>query len=850
MNILNKLTIKHLTMNKKRTIVTIIGVILSTALMVGIGLLLSTFREMMINETIESNGNYHVSFENLEKKDINIIKNNSNIDYTYTSSLKGYAYIEDNEYVYKSYIKIVNADANYLNELTLVKGRLPKNKKEIVAPAHLKNLTGIEYKIGDTLTLNLGDRILDGERITSDIYEELETFELNGETVSYQIVGIVQRSKYEAYSDPAFNFFTLDTLTDNQTLYVRYKHPSKAYKTTESLAKTLGFKNTCNNGFTCYDKINYNDSLLSMYGASRYYNVISSMGAVLTIILSVISLGCIIVIYNSFAISVMERKKQFGLFSSIGATKSQIRKTVFFEALIISIIGIPLGILASYIGIGIVILIMNNLLADMIKVDFKLCTYAIFVIIPILFMLITIFVSAFIPAKKASKITPIEAIRLNDDIKVKGRKLKTSKLVRKLFGLEGELALKNIKRNKKKYLITIASLFISVVMFVSFAGFMDYSFKSTEEYMTLPKFDFSFAYFKEETQNNTVRGLISNEYVTEYVEMSPYYDCSLEKPLSDMYSKKMENYLEEFDNPENTSLLILVIDNDNYKSYLKEQGYSKDKPVLYNNYHGIEYTNGARVSKSFERYNEKNKDNLNIGIYKYGEQVIFEQTYLLKDYYVSSKSSLMTDLYEYTSYPILLMSENYFQTNLKRQISDVEVFVQVSDVKKYAEYAENVMKENNDIDNLYNMAEEYQMVKNLVLMIQILVYGFITLVTLIGVTSVFNTINTSIALRRKEFAMLRSMGLTPKGFNKMLYFESLFVGLKSLLYGLPFSFLIILALHHVMSDIVEFNNIIIPYRSIIIAIVGVFMITIITMMYASSKIKRENILEAIREENI
>lgn len=851
MNILNKLTIKHLTMNKKRTVVTIIGVMLSTALMVGIGLLLSTFREMMITETIEANGNYHVAFKDVSEKETTIIKNNSNVDYFYTSTFQGYALLDNNEYTYKPYIKIVGADKNYLKELNLVKGEMPQNSNEIIIPTHLKNLTGIEYKIGDTLTINLGDRILDKEKIFLDYYEDAEEFILNGDVVSYKIVGIVERSRYEDYSDPAFNFFTLNDLNDNQTIYVRYKNPHKAYEITETLAKTLGLKNTCGENLTCYEKVDYNDSLLSMYGASRYYNVSNSLGLILAIILSVISLGCIIVIYNSFAISVMERKKQFGLFSSIGATKSQIRKTVFFEALIISVIGIPLGILSAYIGIGIVILIMNNLLADMVNVDFKLCTYAIFIIIPILFMLITIFISAFIPAKKASKITPIEAIRLNDDIKIKNKKLKTNKLVKKIFGLEGELALKNIKRNKKKYLITIASLFISVVMFVSFAGFMDYAFKSTEEYMTMPQFDFSFAYVKNNTEDNMVHSLISNEHVTEYTKMSLYYDYALEKPLNSMYSSKMQEYLKDFANINDTSIMIIVIDNDNYASYLKKAGYSKDKPVLYNYYHGIEYINGARVSKNFERYNKNFKETLNIVTYNYETENTFDTVYSLKDYYISKESLLATDLYEGSEQPILLMSENYFEKNFNREISDFEVLVKVDDVKAYAKFTDNLMKENTENKIIvYNMAEQFQMVKNLVLMIQILVYGFIALVTLIGVTSVFNTINTSIALRRKEFAMLRSMGLTPKGFNKMLYFESLFVGLKALLYGLPFAFIIILALHRAMSGMVEFDGIIIPYKSILIAILGVFMITIITMMYASSKIKHENILEAIREENI
>ena len=143
-----------------------------------------------------------------------------------------------------------------------------------------------------------------------------------------------------------------------------------------------------------------------------------------------------------------------------------------------------------------------------------------------------------------------------------------------------------------------------------------------------------------------------------------------------------------------------------------------------------------------------------------------------------------------------------------------------------------------------------KLVNNLVLVIKILLYGFICLVTLIGVTSVFNTITTSIALRRREFAMLRSIGLAPHGFNKILYFESLFFGFKSLLYSLPVSFGVMLLIRHAMDNVYSYDHLLVPWGSVIGAIIGVFIIVLITMLYSARKIKHENILDSIRDENI
>jgi len=858
MNILNKLTIKHLKMNKKRTIVTIIGVLLSTSLMVGIGLLLSTFREVLIEDAISNSGNYHIRISDLDKEKLSVLEKNSNVEYIYSKREIGYAET-DKVYANKPYNKIVEADYNYLKSLELLKGRYPEKDGEIVIPSHLDTLAEIEYKIGDEITFYLGNRTIDGENIKTEYYLNGEEFIRNGKTVTYKVVGIVTRDKAESYSDPGFNIFTYNpNLENNIKSYIRLRKPSKTYDVADSIAEILGFKDTCPNEYRCYDEIHFNDSLISLYGASRYDNVIGGLSGVLAIMLTVVSVGCIIVIYNSFAISVMERKKQFGLFSSIGTTRSQLKKTVFFEAIIISIIGIPLGILAAYIGIGIVVLCMNNLLTGYFEVSFKLCTYPLFIIIPVIFMILTIFISAFIPANKASKVTPIEAIRQNDDIKIKGKKLRTPKIINKIFGVEGEIALKNIKRNKKKYRITVASLVISIVMFVSFSGFLDYTFKGTEEYTNVPEYDFNFNYQITEEKQKIIDKLVSHKLVEEYaITHQEYIDTDTD--FTKMYSDKMKKYLENM-RYEIEMLRIIVMNDEYYMDYLNKNNFKENKPILYNTFHGISYDNSSRVSKSFDRYNN-NKVTIRLGErlwddekYKLYPDEYYPEFNLINeidDYYVASSDNMITSLYEDSFEPVLLMSNSYYEELMDEKIEYLNVFIKTSDYNKYDKEAEEIISQSDITDlSIFNAAEEFKIIRNVVLMLEILVYGFISLVTLIGVTSVFNTINTSIHLRRREFAVLRSVGLTPKGFNKMLYFESIFVGLKSLLYGLPLSFIVIILLHLSMTNMVEFESIIIPYKSILIALIGVFIIVIITMMYSSSKIKKENILEAIREENI
>lgn len=856
MNILNKLTQKHLVMNKKRTIVTIIGIILSTALMVGIGLLLSTFREVMIEDIISYKGDYNARITDVSKNNISIINNNTNVKKYITRNYLGYDKINYNEEIIE-YFKVYSITPKYMEHLTIVSGRLPENSKEVVIPEYLYEEYPDELKIGNTLNLSLGDRYYEDNPITDLSTYSPGEYLKNRKDYQFTIVGVIKKDYYED-NDVGCYIYTTDIDSDRMDIFITYKKVNKSYDLTKNIAKNLGI---VPDSREYYQKIEYNDTLLALYGVSGYDNLIGSMASMLIIMLTLVSIACIIVIYNSFAISVMERKKQFGLFSSIGATKNQIKKTVLYEAAIVSIIGIPLGILSAYLGIYIVIFIMNNLISDAFGMTFHLSTYPTFVIIPIIFMILTIFISASIPAKKASKISPIEAIRLNDDIKIKSKKVKSPKWVKKIFGIEGDIAYKNMRRNKKKYRITVVSLFISIVLFISFSGYVSYLITGTNSYLAMPEVDIIVNYDEKLSDQTVIDSIKNNQDVVDYMEYSTvhaYTDTSLFDTYTQKYQKFLQenNYLNESDN-DPSDILFIILNNDNYQTYLDLIGEKEPLPILYNNFNGIVYTSNTRKSYNLSRYDHKAKE-INIlkeNYDKENDKLGYTNLFKISNYYLSDNKYIGLGVFDEIQEDIIIISKdmalNYGLINETDQNRATTIHIKAPKYQNIDALIEKYQTEGNTSHIYYfNIKEEMKMTNNLITAIKILVYGFITLVTLIGITSVFNTINTSIALRRKEFAVLRSIGLTPHGFNKLLRFESLFFGLKSLLYALPVSFGIIYLMHLSMRNIVEIDMILIPWKSILMAIILVFVVIAISMTYATRKIKKENILDAIREENI
>lgn len=826
MKILNILTFKHLKANKKRTILTIIAIMLSTFLMIELSLLFSSFRDNGIQSTIKYNGDYHAKI-NIKKDDLNFIsKNDSILEYKYKSSL-GYSLYDGLQN--KKYLQVLTASKSYLDDLMLIEGRFPNNENEVIISNNIKTEGNVDLKVGDTIKLNVGQRECDGKLLGESAYVveykylsdwTVETVKeehlINTSLKEYKIVGIVEKDIYEEYFNPGYSIFTISEPIDLLSVYVRYKNVFKTYENSELIIKNLNYESN----------LKYNDSLLYYYGIGENNNFIKGSIAILLIILILITVASVIVIYNAFAISVTERIKQFGLFSSLGATKKQLRYTIFFEVFVEGIIGIVLGLILSFIGINIILSVINKLLVNSLSIPLDLSIYPLYMLISIIFIIFTIVLAAYYPTKKASRVSPIEAIRLNNEIKIK--KFRTPKLIQKL-GIEAEIAYKNMKRNKKKYNITILSLFLSIVLYVSFSSFLNYTIESSKDAMDIPSYDYYVGLSGKD--KNKIDEIINQVLNVEGVKQNSLIELkTLESDFNlDYYTDEVINEFMISSGKQNAYLYLL--DDKTYEQ-IKKQFNIKDRPILLNYLDEEGWIN--KDIKGFNLY----KDISSLNIYDDHNNFVLDNIYIT-DIMIENVEPW---IYTYT----LIVDEDTFN-KIYTDEYDITLTLNGDNFTKVDELLhQDILDVSIRTDNIkQTMREQY----NTLLAYKIILYGFVILITLIGVTSVINTINMSVTLRRQEFAMLRSVGLTPSGFNKMIIFECLLFGLKSLIYGISVS-LVITYLFHLSFNKMAKTSLIIPYASIIIAILGVFIIVLITMWYATKQIKKENILDIIRKESI
>ena len=503
MKILNKLTIKSLKLNKKRTLVTIIGIILSTALITVVAGMVTSSQATLKEYFRNTNGDYEVEFKNVPIEELSYIEENRNIDNYFLTSSIGYARFKESTNEYKPYFYILGIDSSAKDKLpiNLTEGRFPTNSSEIVISKNIYNYMASDednlelaepenpLEIGDTLSLDVSKRLIDGKELDQDdIYTEDEYLE-SMYTKEYTIVGIMERVGYELepYSAPGFTTITyldVNNLGKTANIYSNFtKEGLRNYK--EVLSNILGLDLNYEKEHNYVDimelstgtakeevgskyDIVLNTGLLQIEGVgvnSSYMRMLYLVGIV---VLVIIIISSVFVIRNSFAISITERTRQYGMLSSIGATKKQIRKNVLFEGFVLGIIGIPSGIILGILVNWILAIVLNNLIKNIVEdVAFIYSLPVLAIIFSIILGTITIYFSCRSSARRASKVSPIDAIRSSEDIKIKGKKVKSPKIIKKIFGVGGDIAYKNLKRNKKKYRTTVISLVVSIFIFIS-----------------------------------------------------------------------------------------------------------------------------------------------------------------------------------------------------------------------------------------------------------------------------------------------------------------------------------------------------------------------------------------------
>ncbi len=715
MNIFNKITLQGLKKNRTRTFVTIIGVILSSALITAIGTFAVSLQNYTINGAIMKYGNWHVGFAFVTSSFVQEQLSDSRVKNIVTFENIGYAPLEGGTNEDKPYLFIAGFHEETFDTLpvNLIAGRLPEQAGEVIVPTHVASNGGVSLEVGDVITLRVGTRQSGEETLNQHIPYRTGEETLNPAFhQTYTVVGIYQRPSFEEFSAPGYTVITTantQASPDSLTAFVTLKNPY--------LLPAYIKNNSEHNIFLNDDVLRF----MGLSGSKLFTTLLYSAGGTLT---ALIMLGSVFMIYNSFHISLNERIRQFGVLMSVGATAKQLRHSVLFEGFCIGTIGIPIGILAGIPSMGFVLTLVAENFANTLydNVPLTLTVSVPIIVAAVVISMITILISAYIPARKAVRTPIMECIRQTGEIKITSHSVKTSKLAERIYGLEGTLALKNFKRNRRRYCSIILSLTLSVVLFVSASSFGTYLNMITQ--LSVVDIDYDICFYTTEMDKN---------------EMLALYDSL--KTVDGVY----------------------------------ESLYSDD----------------------------------------------------------SSQVTGLSDVPETICWVMLFRSTNPGQSTSQMQ----QTLEGLGITSKYT---------------LHNFHAVFEQNRNLLFVVNLFTAVFVIMISLIAVANVFNTISTNIRLRRRELAMIRSVGMSDHAFNKMMGFECIFYGLRTLLFALPvsgiLSWLIYMAFTGGRIEGADGMHFVFPWSSIGISLCGVFLVIFITTLYTVSQIKKENIIDTLRTE--
>lgn len=846
MNIFNKVALQGLKKSRTRTLVTIIGVVLSAAMITAVTTFGISLMNYMKNGAISKYGDWHVAFLDVDSSFVQEQIDNDEVVNTTTFENIGYATLDGGKSPEKPYLFIAGFSEEAFDTLpiTLVSGRLPENSGEILVSGKVSTDGGVKFAVGDTLSLTVGSRMNGKEKLGQS-----DSYTAGGETLvpqderTYTVVGICRRPVFEEFSAPGYTLITkadAQVKADSFSLFVTLTNPRKVHSYISSI------------GDHAYV---FNDNVLRFMGISdnNLFNMfLYSVGG---IVVAIIMLGSIFLIYNSFNMSLNERIQQFGILSSVGATAKQLRNSVLFEGLCIGAIGIPIGVIVGIGSIGLVISVIAKKFASVFYIDIPLTlTLSIpAIVVAAVVSMVTILISAYIPARKAASTPVMECIRQTNEVKIESKAVKTSKLTQRIYGLEGALALKNFKRNKKRYRGIVLSLVLSIVLFISTSTLVADLKRVSKQASEVTEHDIIFStqdmddsemlqlYDKLKTANGVYEGL--------YQELMAYSCVVKASELTDDYLhyEGSHSTYETVDMPVDMQFL----DDSTYLNIIKGLGLPTEEytgqnakmiavSMMVEDDHIIDIftSSSMNVTLTPETDGESKmveRQNVNITFVKIvppDSPPVIRNSELKQACFRVVAPYSVKDEFEAPDASTGIKSLSFQSKNPTQSVAEMEKIIESEGIT--AEY------------NLYNMYGMMDENRNMIFIVNVFGYTFIIMISLIAVANVFNTISTNIKLRRRELAMLRSVGMSEQDFQKMMNFECAFYGIKALLLGLPIAIICSWLIHKGMvTDDIDF---VLPWGSIGISVFGVLFVVFITMLYAISKIKKENIIDALRDD--
>ncbi len=817
MKIINQLTLRYLKENKKRSILTILCIMVSVIMISCVGIAFYSGQQFYKNYIEKTTGDYHYKFVSNNQEFLDVIRKDKDIKKYYFSST--HPYYGDNELNNKSFLNMKRGDSLYFEkenyQSLLQLGRLPIHNQEIAISSYYLKANQLQKTIGDTLNLY------------NEEYKK---------TYSFTIVGIIDEYKSQNYFKGSFSALSYIDLNDYYTVYIQdkdvskniFSHEEKLEKTLQKLTNTDVVKDF-NSSYLAIQNIFEKNSHSAFL---RIYNLIA-------IILLIIIFISVFIIYQAFNLSTNDRIQYLGMLSSVGATPKQKKRSVYFEGFILSLISIPLGIIVSFVGLSITFFFINQLeIIKTLDIPIHPQISLLYLFIVFIISLFTIFISLYLPARKISKISVIDALKKSDEIKVKSHKLKTGFLSHRFLSIYGQMALKNYKRQGRRSRVIVLSLMISMTSFISIYSFGKYMLKEINNHNDFNRFDIesNFAYQKD-YYHELDQTLQQNDKVDSY-----YFTASLTA-----YANIDSSYLDiPVSSSQDFPITLVGLSENKRKELCKDNDltYNQNQALVFNGYYVDQ--DGKEYSQRFQKIDNHFMKNFYIDDIEYNKNggeinhkvklKNFESLEFIK------KSEFLDNLNIHNEMEILFIVPMEYIQQIDLKYTSIHIECRI--------FSTQHQELTNELENLnysvYDYAQSVSENRQSFIIIQTFIYGFVCIMILFTMLNIINMMSASIDKRKRELGMMLSVGMSPKNIRKMLFYESFIYGLKTFIYGLPICIGVEWIFYKQMAGV---DTSFVPsFVAYVIAFIVIMMVMLVTFRVGLMKFRKQNIIETLKED--
>ncbi|MBR1884628.1 MAG: ABC transporter permease [Clostridia bacterium] len=841
MNILKKYVSNNIKLNKKRTIGSIISIALSTMLICSILIIAISFYTTIKDDTIAVRGNQHATFNFLDKEKAETLISSDEVESYFVTQQVGYIRLKETEG--KRYLCLQEFDEVALGNfgIRLLEGKLPENSDEIVISRQIEDNAGIKYNVGDTVVFDIYKLIGDGNYELNQSSTYLRQYEDTGkitkqfiEKKTFKVVGIIEKpdDRIEPLKSAGYTIITkLDNIRERANYSVRYKDVYNAYDISSSFEKELE-RNAINNS-----------QLLQLEGVKSEISIVKVAVIIVIIIIVILCVSSIIIIRSSFYISISEKVKQYSILSSIGAKTKQIKALAYKENFIISTIGIVLGITLSLGITYILIILVRNMISEnsfltAVEVVYDVPIWTL--IASVVISYITMYFASLSSVARLNNISPLSTMNRVDYEKIE--EIKEHKVIKKLFGIGGDVSYKNIKRNSKRYNSVMITLVISLVMVFSIVSLVKYTEKMNNDINADKQYNVLVGYkvpMDLELKYNSFLEIVKDERINKFSilrhkDLFAYLDKYVPEEYFELYKSYIGVWVSDYRSP----IALTTVGKEEYLRFIEKLGINyndcKDKIIWCNN---------PALTGYYTKDGNKKVQLLDLDV---GDKIeILRQD---KDEKFTLEIAAITDIYPMGlgGYSILghfLVSDEFLDNKFENYVLSYLTI----DTDSPVELCNDINKKYDELLARDERAEQ-ERESNKTLILFAIAYGIAFVIVIISITNIYNMVVSSIMLRKKEFSMLKSIGMTKKEFDNMINLESLFFCIEAIIVSIILGVGINFGIRHFIAKFYELP-IMIPYITMIISSLFVFIFVNIIEKITMKKMSNESIIDDIRDEN-